>query len=87
MLAVAALWVLARIRFQERPVASTPVPNVLAQLRPTSSYEDLARLIAEIRPGITAAVSASEGGGPALRIRGDAAVTLMPGRADTLLHV
>jgi hypothetical protein len=84
-LAVAALWVLARIRFQERPVTSTPVPNVLAQLRPTSSYEDLARLIADIRPGITAAVSASEGGGPALRIRDDAAVTLMPGRADTLL--
>ena len=85
VLAVAALWVLARIRFQERPVTSTPVPNVLAQLRPTSSYADLARLIAEIRPGITAAVSASEGGGPALRIRDDAAVTLMPGRADTLL--
>ena len=59
LLAVAALWVLARIRFQERPVTSTPVPNVLAQLRPTSSYEDLARLIAEIRPVITAAVSAS----------------------------
>ena len=59
VLAVTALWVLARIRFQERPVASTPVPNVLAQLRPTSSYADLARLIADIRPLITAAVSAS----------------------------
>jgi hypothetical protein len=85
VLAVTALWVLARIRFQERPVTSTPVPNVLAQLRPTSSYADLAGLIAEIRPGITAAVSASAGGGPALRIRDDAAVTLLPGRADTLL--
>ena len=85
VLAVAALWVLARIRFQERPVTSTPVPNVLAQLRPASSYADLARLIADIRPVITAAVSASPGGGPALRIREDAAVTLMPGRADTLL--
>jgi PDZ domain len=85
VLAVAALWVLARIRFQERPVTSTPVPNVFAQLRPASSYGDLARLIAEIRPGITAAVSASAGGGAALRIREDAAVTLQPGRADTLL--
>ncbi len=86
VLAVAALWVLARIRFQERPVASTPVPNVLAQFAPASSYGDLARLIADIRPGITAAVSASAGGGPALRIREDAAVTLLPGSADTLLR-
>lgn len=85
VLAVAALWVLARIRFQERPVTTTPVPNVLAQLRPASGYADLARLIADIRPGITAAVSASQGGGAALRIRTDAAVTLTPGRADTVL--
>ena len=85
IVAVAALWVLARIRFQERPVTSTPVPNVLAQLRPVSSYADLARVIADIRPGITAAVSASAGGGPALRIRDDAAVTLLPGPSDTLL--
>lgn len=85
VLAVAALWVLARIRFQERPVTTTPVPNVLAQLRPASGYADLARLIADIRPGITAAVSASQGGAPALRIRTDAAVTLTPGRADTVL--
>jgi hypothetical protein len=85
VLAVAALWVLARIRFQERPAASTPVPNVLAQLRPASGYADLARLIADIRPAIIAAVSASAGGAPAFRIRGDAAVTLTPGRADTLL--
>ena len=55
--AVATLWVLARIRFQERPVTSTPVPNVLAQLRPSSSYADLARLIADIRPTIVASVS------------------------------
>jgi hypothetical protein len=85
VLAVSALWVLARIRFQERPVTSTPVPDVFAQLRPASSYGDLARLIAEIRPGITAAVSASAGGGAALRIREDAAVTIQPGRADMRL--
>lgn len=85
VVSVTALWVLARIRFQERPVTSTPVPNVLAQLRPTSSYADLARVIADIRPGITAAVSASAGGSPALRTREDAAVTLAPGPADALL--
>ena len=85
VVAVAALWVLARIRFQERPVMSTPVPNVLAQLRPTSSYADLARLIADIRPGIVAAVSRSAGGSPALRIREEAAVTLQPRPGDTAL--
>ena len=85
VVAVAALWVLARIRFQDRPATSAPVPNVLAQLRPTSTYPDLARTIADVRPVITAAVSASAGGGPALRVREDVAVTLRPGRTDTLL--
>ena len=83
LVAVTALWVLARIRFQERPPSSTPVPNVLAQLRPASSYADLARTIADIRPVITAAVSASTSGAPALRISETAAVTLLPGGADT----
>jgi hypothetical protein len=85
LVSVTALWVLARIRFQERPAASTPVPNVLAQLRPISNYGDLARAIADIRPAIVAAVSASAGGGASLRIREDAAVTLAPGAADTVL--
>jgi len=85
LVSVTALWVLARIRFQERPAASTPVPNVLAQFRPVSNYVDLARAIADIRPVIVAAVSASAGGGAALRIREDAAVTLAPGPVDTLL--
>ena len=87
VVAVAALWVLARIRFQERPVTSTPVPNVFAQLGPSSNYGDLARLIADIRPGIVAAVSRSPGGSAALRIRDDAALTLNPGRADTVIAI
>ena len=85
LISVTALWLLARIRFQERPAASTPVPNVLAQLRPVSNYADLARVIADIRPVIVAAVSASAGGRAALRIREDAAVTLEPGAEDSLL--
>lgn len=84
IVAIAALWVLARMRFQERPAATTPVPNMLAQLRPASSYEDLARLIADIRPAILAAVSPSAGA-PALRVREDAAVTLRPAAADTVV--
>ena len=85
VVSVTALWVLARIRFQDRPAAATPVPNVLAQLRPASSFADLARTIADIRPHIAAAVSASPGGAPALRISEHSAATLVSGSADTVL--
>ena len=85
VVSVTALWILARIRFQDRPAAATPMPNVLAQLRPESSFADLARTIADIRPAIAAAVSASAGGAPALRISEHSAATLMSGVADTVL--
>jgi hypothetical protein len=85
LVSVTALWVLARIRFQDRPPASTPVPNVLAQLRPVSTYDDLARAIADIRPAITAAISVSESGSAALRIREDAAVVLAAGTEDAIV--
>jgi hypothetical protein len=85
LVSVSALWVLARIRFQERSPASTPVPNVLAQLRPISTYEDLARVIADIRPVIAAAISISESGSAALRIREDAAIALAAGADDTVV--
>jgi hypothetical protein len=77
VVSIAALWVLARIRFQEQPVQSNPVPAVLAQLRPSAGYADLARAIAEIRPGIVAAVVADHGAA-ALRVREEAAVRLIP---------
>lgn len=85
VVSVTALWILARIRFQDRPAAATPVPNVLAQLRPASSFADLARTIADIRPAIAAAVSASPGGAPALRVTDHSAATLVSGDADTVL--
>ena len=85
VVSVAALWVLARIRFQDRPVSSAPVPPVLAQLRPQSSYDDLARSIADIRPTVAASVTATLSGRPALRIREQTAVTLTPGPADARL--
>jgi hypothetical protein len=84
VVSVTALWILARIRFQDRPAAATPVPNVLAQLRPASSFADLARTVADIRPAIAAAVSASAGGAPALRVGEDSAATLRSGDADTV---
>jgi hypothetical protein len=85
VVSVLALWLLARIRFQERPVTADPVPPVLAQLRPQSSFDDLARSIAEMRPAIAASVYALDGGRPALRFREDASVTLAPVEAATRL--
>ena len=89
LVSIAALWVLARIRFQERSVASVPVavPPVLAQLRPETGYADLARAIADIRPAAAAAVITSTAGAPALRVREDAAVTLHPHADDVRLAV
>jgi membrane-associated protease RseP (regulator of RpoE activity) len=48
-IAVLALWALARIRFPERPVVSTPVPPLLAPLTTQGSFPDLASSIAEVR--------------------------------------
>lgn len=80
---IAALWLLARIRFQDRPTTAVTVSPVLAQLRPPSGYGELARLIAEIRPRVVAAVFASDGA-LALRIRTDAGAALTP-EADSPL--
>ena len=60
---------------------STPVPPVLAQLSPSLGYPDLARVIADLRPGVNAAVFASDGV-LALRFREDAAVALGSSSAD-----
>jgi hypothetical protein len=84
---VLALWLLARIRFQEQAVTADPVPPVLAQLRPQSSFDDLARTMADMRQGIAASVFALDDGRPALRIREDAAITLATGATDTELAV
>ena len=39
VLAVAALWLLARIRFPERPATPNPVPAVLSQLASGPKYQ------------------------------------------------
>ena len=49
VLAVAALWLLARIRFPERPVTPNPVPAVLSQLASGPKYDDLAAEIAQLQ--------------------------------------
>jgi len=76
VVSVGALWLLARLRFQDRPVTAAPVVPVLAQLRPQSSYDDLARSLSNLRPGVSAAIAAAEDGRPALRIGGEVGVGL-----------
>ena len=90
VVAVAALWLLARIRFQDRPVTPNPVPAVLSQLASGPKYDDLAseigQLQARLQPSLlaldvpSAALDLSQRSHriAALRLRDDLAVTLLP---------
>jgi hypothetical protein len=87
LMAVAALWLLARIRFPERPVTPNPVPSVLSQLASGPKYDDLAgeiaQLHARLQPSLLALDIPSSGGSlqtrtTAIRLRDDLAVTLVP---------
>jgi len=90
VLAIAALWLLARIRFQERPVTPNPVPSVLSQLASGPKYDDLAaeiaRLQTRLEPSLLALDVPSAVLGSlqvsrrivALRLHDDLAVTLLP---------
>ena len=89
LMAVAALWLLARIRFPERPVTPNPVPSVLSQLASVPKYEDLAGEIAQLQarllPSLLALDAPSVVGSvqpqprtAAVRLRDDLAVTLVP---------
>jgi PDZ domain-containing protein len=90
VLAVAALWLLARIRFPERPVTPNPVPSVLSQLASGPKYDDLAEEIAQLQtrvqpslialdvPSATLGSLQTSHWTAAIRLRDDLAVTLVP---------
>jgi hypothetical protein len=93
VLAVAALWLLARFRFPERPVTPNPVPAVLSQLAHDASYDDLAVEIVHLQTRVqhsllTINVPSGTFGSlrtsrtAAIRLRGDLAVTLLPPRSN-----
>jgi hypothetical protein len=89
VLAVAALWLLARFRFPDSPVTPNPVPSVLSQLSSDPNYSDLAAEVAQLQvrlqssvfvldPLLPAPRSTSESEPPvAVRLGGDLAVTLL----------
>ncbi len=48
-LAVAALWLLARVRYEDRVLTANPVPAVFSQLAAPPSYDDLAAPLAQLQ--------------------------------------
>ncbi len=85
-LAAAALWLLARVRFEDRPLTPSPVPAVLAQLAAPPSFDDLADTLAQLQtrvePSVVVVESASSGLGAterraALRWRDGLAILLL----------
>src|SRR6476660_4719451 len=47
--ALAVLWLLARIRFQDRPITPNPVPAVLSQLGNGPHFDELASDLAQLQ--------------------------------------
>ena len=88
LIAAAALWVLARVRFPDRVPAVNPVEPILAQLTPSTAFEDVTSAVARLAPRLEQSIvvvpigsragADRRGGGrfvAALRIRDDLAVT------------
>lgn len=90
LLAIAALWLLARVRFRDLPLPPSPIPAVLGQLATGPKYDDLAAEIGELSTrlggslvmldGRAAGSAAARGSSRivALRHREDLAVTWLP---------
>src|SRR5262245_40105751 len=91
LVAVLTLWVLARVRFPERPAAPNPVPPILDQLTGPPTFAELAARVGELRARLSDSLvtlvlarddNHPTGGGPVqrsvgLRIRDDLAVTVV----------
>ena len=86
LLAVAALWLLARIRFRDLPSAPSPIPAVLSQLNSGPKLDDLAAEVAGIGARLEPSLVAVEGRlrlssrerTVALRYQDDLAIALLP---------
>jgi hypothetical protein len=85
VISVVALWILARLRFPDRPVEPNPVAPVLSQLGLRSTFDDAAATIADLGARLAAWLVVVDATGSdsgdqsralaALRLRGDLAVT------------
>jgi hypothetical protein len=83
LIAIVALWVLARVRFPDRPPPQNPVQPLLTQLTPRPTFADLASEIAALRPRVAPMLVAGPAGRSGLRVRDDvAAIWLDPKQPD-----
>lgn len=89
-LALATLWGLARIRFPDTPVTSSPVPPLLAQLSPPPTFEQLASEVARVRNDVGGVLVTLNRPGDetspplvAMRLRPGVAVAILPASAGS----
>jgi hypothetical protein len=84
--AVAVLWLLARVRFRDRPSAPSPIPAVLSQIGAVPKLDDLASEVRQVRArlipwlvpvGVTGAASSEAGWIAGLRVRDDAVLAVL----------
>lgn len=99
LVSLVMLWVLARLRFPEGASATNPVPPLLTQLAPRSTFEDLAFSVSQLGPRLSSSLSVIDVSGPdstgaestpravaAFRIRQGLAVAALPeGVAESAL--
>jgi hypothetical protein len=90
VLAIAALWLLARFRFRDLPVTPNPIPAVISQLTNAPKFEDLAAEVVQLEARLEASLIAvdSSSAAPdapwtpprlaALRLRDDVVIAWMP---------
>jgi len=96
LVALVALWVLARIRFPDQPATPSPIPSLLSQLSPVPRFANLAGEIAELNTRLSSSwimvpIASWDPSGPvnpmrpAIRLQDDRAILLLrPG--DRLAH-
>jgi PDZ domain len=82
LVAMAALWALARIRFPERPAPPNPVTPLLTQLAVSPGFDDLATQVSTLEsrllPSLVPVDVTGAAAAPALRVRDDIGATLLP---------
>lgn len=83
LMALSALWALARLRFPERPATLNPVPPILTQLATPPGFEDLAASVSKLQSGLASALMVvdpraprADGASPPYRAAGSNAAML-----------
>ena len=70
VLAIAALWLLARFRFRDLPVTPNPIPAVISQLTNGPKFEDLAAEVAQLQARLEPSLLAVDSPSAALKLSG-----------------